>query len=363
VCKVSVIIPTYNHGTYVLKTLDSVFAQTFTDYEVIVVNDGSPDDTAELVRPLAESDRIRYFDQPNAGQAGARNRGLAEARGDFIAFLDDDDIWPSDKLEWQVFELDRRSTCGVIAGVARELCGSDGAGRIYGKRPLGVGVNDFKEVTFEEMFKGCPFVSPGQALIRSELLRRLKGFRDSFRGTDDFDLWMRAARETQVLQSTRIALFYRVHPASASRDLQSMLVNSHKVIQANIVHVLPGSRNRLLRNAYRYLYDYCGYDLTVGCRKHLCSRHLKQFFRQVVLLTRIFLPHLYLDPVLTGKVIKGLVTNSLLRRFKRFKPFYERCDNREKRLSAKSSAVGAAFCSCHDLAPESGDKTGMIPPP
>jgi hypothetical protein len=95
----------------------------------------------------------------------------------------------------------------------------------------------------------------------------------------------------------------------------------------------------------------------------LCSRHLKQFFRQVVLLTRIFLPHLYLDPVLTGKVIKGLVTNSLLRRFKRFKPFYEGCDNREKRLSAKSSAVGAAFCSSRDLAPESGDKTGMIPPP
>lgn len=356
VCKVSVIIPTYNHRTYVLKTLDSVFAQRFTDYEVIVVNDGSQDDTAELLRPLTESGRIRCFDQPHAGQAAARNRGLAEARGDFIAFLDDDDFWPIDKLEWQVLELDRRSTCGVIAGVARELCGSDGGGRIFGKRPLGAGVNDFKEVTFEEMFQGCPFVSPGQTLIRNELLRRLKGFRDSFRGTDDFDFWMRAAREAQVLQSAQIALYYRVHPASASRDRQSMLVNSRKVIQANIAHALPGSRHRLLRNAYRYLYDYCGYDLTVGCRQHLWSCRLKQFFRQLVLLIRIFCPHLYSDPVLAGKVIKGMVTNPLLRRLKRMKPFYKGGENRDKQLSAKSSAVAATFCSSYDLAAESGDK-------
>jgi glycosyltransferase involved in cell wall biosynthesis len=358
-CKVSVIIPTYKHRSYVLKTLDSVFVQTFTDYEVIVVNDGSPDDTVELLRPLAESGRIRYFDQPNAGQAVARNRGLAEARGEFIAFLDDDDLWPADKLEWQVLELDRRPTCGVIAGVARELCGSDAGGRIFGKGPLGVGVNEFKEVTFEEMFQGCPFVSPGQTLIRGELLRRLKGFRDSFYGTDDFDFWMRAAREAQVLQSTRTALYYRVHPGRASRDLQSMLVNSRKVIQANIVHVLPDSRNRLLRNVYRYLYDYCGYDLTVGCRKHLCSRHLKHFFQQAALLTRIFLPHLYLDPVLAGKVIKGIVTNPLLRRLKRIKPFYGEFNNREKRFPSKSSAVGASFCSTNDLAPETGEKTGI----
>ena len=94
---VSVIIPTYNHVDYVAETLETVFAQTFGDYEVIVVNDGSPDGTAEVLRPSREAGRIRYIEQANAGQAAARNRGLAEARGEFIAFLDDDDLWPPDK--------------------------------------------------------------------------------------------------------------------------------------------------------------------------------------------------------------------------------------------------------------------------
>src|ERR1700719_2929443 len=102
---VSVIIPTYNHRDFVLDAIESVFAQTFTDYEVIVVNDGSPDDTASVLAPLASAGRIRYLEQANAGQGAARNRGIAQARGEFIALLDDDDRWPADKLEWQVGEL------------------------------------------------------------------------------------------------------------------------------------------------------------------------------------------------------------------------------------------------------------------
>ncbi|MGA8478958.1 MAG: glycosyltransferase family A protein [Chthoniobacterales bacterium] len=91
---VAVVIPTYNRSSYILETLRSVFAQTFTDYEVIVINDGSPDDTAKLLEPLVKTRRIRYFEQKNAGQASARNKGIQEAKGKFIAFFDDDDIWP-----------------------------------------------------------------------------------------------------------------------------------------------------------------------------------------------------------------------------------------------------------------------------
>ena len=115
---VSVIIPTYKHQDFVLATLDSVFAQTFTDYEVIVINDGSPDDTAEVLLPLAEAGRIRYIEQKNTGQSIARNRGIAEAQGEFIALLDDDDLWPPDKLEWQVEALRRQPDVALIAGPA-----------------------------------------------------------------------------------------------------------------------------------------------------------------------------------------------------------------------------------------------------
>jgi glycosyltransferase involved in cell wall biosynthesis len=114
--RVSVVIPTYRRQDMIIDTLESVFLQTFQDFEVIVVNDGSPDETAELLAPLAASGRIRYLEQPNQGQAAARHRGLEEATGEFIAFLDDDDLWPPDKLEWQVAYLERNPSIAAVGG-------------------------------------------------------------------------------------------------------------------------------------------------------------------------------------------------------------------------------------------------------
>ena len=104
--KVSVIIPTYNRAAKVRNAIASVLAQTFSDLEVIVVDDGSSDDTGQI---LGESfgDRIRYYAQANQGVSVARNKGIAEARGEWIAFLDSDDLWEKDKLEWQFKALER----------------------------------------------------------------------------------------------------------------------------------------------------------------------------------------------------------------------------------------------------------------
>lgn len=99
--KVSVIIPTYNRAAKVRSSIESAMTQTMTDLEVIVVDDGSSDDTGRI---LGETfgDRIRYFAQVNQGVAAARNKGIAEARGEWIAFLDSDDLWEREKLEWQL---------------------------------------------------------------------------------------------------------------------------------------------------------------------------------------------------------------------------------------------------------------------
>jgi glycosyltransferase involved in cell wall biosynthesis len=110
--KVSVVIPTYNRAATVCKGVESVLAQTFTDLEVIVVDDGSSDDTGRILRETF-GDRIRYFAQPNRGASVARNKGINEARGEWIAFLDSDDLWEKDKLEWQFKALERfGSQCG-----------------------------------------------------------------------------------------------------------------------------------------------------------------------------------------------------------------------------------------------------------
>jgi glycosyltransferase involved in cell wall biosynthesis len=104
--KVSVVIPTYNRADKVRKGVESVLAQSFTDLEVIVVDDGSSDDTEQTLRH-AFGDRIRYHFQPNQGVSVARNKGIEEARGEWIAFLDSDDLWEKEKIEWQFNALQR----------------------------------------------------------------------------------------------------------------------------------------------------------------------------------------------------------------------------------------------------------------
>jgi glycosyltransferase involved in cell wall biosynthesis len=104
--KVSVIIPTYNRAAIVRNAIESVLAQTFSELEVILVDDGSSDGTGKIIGDLY-GDRIRYYAQANQGASVARNKGIAEARGEWIAFLDSDDLWEREKLEWQFKALER----------------------------------------------------------------------------------------------------------------------------------------------------------------------------------------------------------------------------------------------------------------
>ena len=110
---VSVVIPLYNKAYTVAHTLATVQAQTYTDYEIIVVDDGSTDGGADVVRSVCDS-RIRLIMQANAGVSAARNRGISEARGEFIAFLDADDEWKPDYLSTQMQLVEKYSGCDVL---------------------------------------------------------------------------------------------------------------------------------------------------------------------------------------------------------------------------------------------------------
>ena len=110
---ISVVIPTYNRPSLLIETLKTVFAQTFADYEIIVVDDGSTDDTVERLRPYSE--RIRLISQENQGIGAARNRGIDESRGKYVALLDHDDLWMPGKLQAQVEFYLEHPWCSVVA--------------------------------------------------------------------------------------------------------------------------------------------------------------------------------------------------------------------------------------------------------
>jgi glycosyltransferase involved in cell wall biosynthesis len=246
---VSVIVPTYKHRDYVLVTLDSVFAQSFNDFELIVVNDGSPDDTAAVLKPLADAGRIRYVEQPNAGQAAARNRGLELAGGEFVAFLDDDDLWPADKLEWQVAAL--REDGGVaIGGASRRL--ENGVLETVAE------TDNRRLISLRSLFGYNPFFSPGQVLIRTDVLRGLGGFDAAIWGSDDLDLWMRLAHAGDFWHVDRVALHYRLHATNASHAWERMIVNARKVFAKNVALLPERDRRTAIKVSQRWLYFYGG---------------------------------------------------------------------------------------------------------
>ena len=219
---VTVAIPTYGHRAYVLETLESVFAQTLPDVEVIVVNDGSPDDTAAVLRPLIDAGRIRYVEQPNAGQAAARNRCVELARGEFLAFLDDDDVWPADHLEAHVAALRADPAVVVSYGYATLFGRPDDPGFPRNGAPTGDVRADF--------LRGCWMTSPGQAVMRTAAVRAVGGFDPSLWGTDDWDFYIRLAGRGPFVYLPRRSLFYRSHADNASRDTWRMYVNCQRLL-------------------------------------------------------------------------------------------------------------------------------------
>ncbi|MFL6649763.1 MAG: glycosyltransferase family 2 protein [Sulfurifustaceae bacterium] len=219
---VSVIIPAHNAQAFIASTVDSVCAQTFRDFEIVVVDDGSRDRTAEIVRAIAERDgRVRLLSQPNLGVAAARNRAIRESRGDYIAPLDADDIWYPRKLEQQV-----RALQGAAPSVGLVYAWSvyiDDAGRLTG----GYYAHDLpRNVRAALIFRnlvGCSSVP----LIRRECFDRVgfyneKYAEDGAQGCEDLDLYLRIAERYEFLVVEEFLVGYRQSNACLSADTARM---------------------------------------------------------------------------------------------------------------------------------------------
>lgn len=214
---VSIIVPAYTCAAYIGETLDSVFAQTFGDYEVIVVNDGSPD-TAELERVLEPyRERIVYLRQENKGVSAARNTAIRAARAPLVAMLDADDLLEPDYLAVQVAAMRHDPTLDVLYPDALIFGDALHGGKTY------MQVNPSQgEVTFESLLtQQCTVTS--NSIVRRQAILNAGGYDESLKRSEDFDLWLRILKQGgRISYHRRVLARYRRREGSLSTEIALM---------------------------------------------------------------------------------------------------------------------------------------------
>ncbi|MEG3847883.1 glycosyltransferase [Microcoleus sp. herbarium19] len=206
--QVSVIIPAYNGDRYIVQAVESVFAQTYTNWEIIVIDDGSTDETHQVLQPYF--DRICYIYQQNRGVAAARNRGIQEAKGEFIAFLDQDDFFAPDKLAAQIALFRQQPSLGIVNSGWRVV--NEQGGAISEIKPWLY----FPKLDLETWIVQMP-VLPGAMIFSRQWLELAGGFNSEFDSVDDSDLVLRlAVLGCEAAWLPQVTVSYRQHGQNVS---------------------------------------------------------------------------------------------------------------------------------------------------
>jgi len=224
--KVSLVIAAFNHGRFLAEALDSAIGQTLGGVEIVVVDDGSTDDTQAVLARYAG--RIRVVRQPNRGLAAARNTGLATARGAYVSFLDADDVLMPTKLADQVAVLERAPTVGwTYCDVLIETTATGAQTRASER--FGYAARMLEGWLFPELIHGnfIPAIAP---LVRRPVLDAAGGFDERLTALEDWDLWLRLSLISEARYSAAVLVRYRVHPGGMSEDRSRMDGNRFRVL-------------------------------------------------------------------------------------------------------------------------------------
>jgi glycosyltransferase involved in cell wall biosynthesis len=243
---VSVVTATYNTAPYLEQAIASILAQDYPAWELIIVDDGSTDDTGAILDRYANDPRITVIRQPNRGQAAAKNRGIAAAQGRYVGFCDADDAWLPDKLTRQVPCFDAAGRIGVVYG---ESLWIDAQGRPLPAIPMR---RHSGRVTAELLVDN--FVPFPTALIRRDVLQEAGGFDETLSMAIDNDLWLRISIRHEFLHLPVPLAYYRIWPGQMSHRTGERLDNFFRIF-ANFLRDHPGCVARSdLRRAWAHTY-------------------------------------------------------------------------------------------------------------
>ncbi len=252
---ISVVIPVYNGEKTIRETIESVLNQTFSDLEVIVINDGSQDSTLEIVLSIPDP-RVKVFSYPNANQSVSRNRGISQASGEYISFIDADDLWTPDKLEAQLRALQENPQAAVAYSwtdcidESRQFIRTGSHLTVNGDAYANLLVMNFLE-------------SGSNPLIRRQALAEVGGFEELLPPAEDWDMWLRLARRYHFVAVPSPQILYRVCAGSMSTNIWKLGSACLQVIERAFSQA-PASLQPLKKYSLGNLYKYLTFKALEG---------------------------------------------------------------------------------------------------
>ena len=244
---VSIIIPAYNAEKTIQGTIESVLNQTITDFELIVINDGSQDSTLDIASSIQDH-RIKVSSYPNAGPNHSRNRGLAQATGDYVSFLDADDLWTQDKLEAQIKALQANPEASVAYSWTNWM---NEAGQFLRRGSyVSVSGNVYAKLLLVDFIE-----SGSNPLIRKQALVEVGGFDESLLAAQDWDMWLRLAARYHFVAVPSAQVLYRVSANSWSSNICRVEKASLQVIERAFAQKEAASIQHLKKHSIANRYN------------------------------------------------------------------------------------------------------------
>jgi len=244
---ISVIIPTHNYSKFLPEAVESVLNQTFSDFELIIVDDGSSDDTAAVVEPYLRDCRVRYFYQDNKGLSAARNAGIKAAKGEFIALLDSDDVWMPTKLERQIQLFKDKPDVALVYCMVEHI-DENGKALPHISWPHKVGAT-YRDLMYMPWVVG----SGSSVLIRKSIFDEVGLFDEGMNSVEDTNMWIRILRHHDSAYIDDVLVRIRKHLRSMQTDIKRMEENNLRHIK-KCIELFPELED-YRKEAYFYVYE------------------------------------------------------------------------------------------------------------
>jgi glycosyltransferase involved in cell wall biosynthesis len=264
---VSVVIATYNMAGFLPLAIRSALAQTYPDIEVLIIDDGSTDGTAQVVAPFLADARVRYRRQENGGQAVAKNRGIRESTGQYVAFLDADDLWAPDKLEAQIPLFAASRAVGVVYSAFVYI---DEKGN-----PLPHVPHNLHRGRVSGPLLTSNFVGFGTSVVRRECFERLGSFKENLGMGIDYDLWLRFSTQYEFDYVDRPLLYYREWPGQMSRNWNTRYLNGIEIMKDFLRDFPDAVDKHTADEAWAHTYAGFGYSMRASRRREALRLYLR----------------------------------------------------------------------------------------